>query len=107
MMVFSNSLPVIPAVLVPSVSTPPGRMELIRIFLPLNSFDNETVIASKAALVAEYSDIIARGVVLTPELILIITPPTFPNNFTASLMVKSGPNTLTSKSLWNVSSVTS
>jgi len=47
----SASLPIKPALSAPSVATTPDRIELIRIFVPQNSFDSEMVIASGAALV--------------------------------------------------------
>lgn len=55
-------------------------------FLPLNSFEREMVIASSAALVAEYTEPVGSGVRPTSELILIMLPPLSPNSFNDSLL---------------------
>ena len=49
---FSQSLPMTPAVTVPSVSTPPGLMELTRILRGASSLARTAVMASTAPLVA-------------------------------------------------------
>jgi hypothetical protein len=72
-------------------STTPGKIELMRIFLPANSFDKETVTASNAALVAEYTDPVGRGVLPASELMLIILPPFSPNSFMASRIDNTAP----------------
>src|SRR5579863_2531371 len=102
--IFSYSLPAItPAAVAPSVSVAPGKIELIRIFLAPSSFDKETVMASNAALVAEYNAADGNGILLAPELILIILPPLPTNSFTAAWIVNIGPSTFTLKLLWKVS----
>src|SRR4030088_1145494 len=50
---FSKSLPMIPKLCTPSVSTPPGLIALTRIFLGPSSFASTRVIVSTAPLVAE------------------------------------------------------
>ena len=50
---FSKSLPIMPALCVPSVSTPPGAIALTRIFRGPNSAASPRVIASTAPLVPE------------------------------------------------------
>jgi hypothetical protein len=53
--------------------------------------------ASNAALVAEYNEAAGSGILLAPELILMILPPLSPNSFKDALIVSTGPKTLTLK----------
>src|SRR5690606_7355284 len=94
----SYSLPVVtPALRAPSVSVAPGKIELIRIFFPPTSLDKEIVTASNAALVAEYNEAAGGGMLLAPELILMILPPLAPNNFNDDWIASIAPKTLTLK----------
>jgi hypothetical protein len=73
---FSYSRPTVtPALIAHSVSVPTGKIELIRMFFAPSSFDKETVMAPNAALPAEYNEAAGSGILLAPELILIILPP--------------------------------
>jgi hypothetical protein len=83
----------------PSVSVAPGKIELIRMFCTPSSFDKEIVMASNAALVAEYKEAPGSGILLAPELILMTFPPLSPNSFKAACIVSMGPSTLTLKLL--------
>src|SRR5690606_29957658 len=80
--VVSYSLPLVtPALVAPSVSVAPGKIELIRMFFGPSSFDNEIVMASNAAFEEEYKEAVGRGILLEPELILMILPPLSPKSF--------------------------
>jgi hypothetical protein len=95
---FIASLPVVtPALLAPSVSVAPGKIELTRMFFAPSSFDKETVMASNAALVAEYNETPAIGILLAPELILMILLPFIIKQFQSCPDSKYRPKTLTLK----------
>ncbi|MNG27912.1 hypothetical protein D3C84_1130910 [compost metagenome] len=96
--IVSYSLPAVtPALVAPSVSVAPGKIELIRMFFAPSSFDKEIVMASNAALVAEYNEAAGRGILLAPELMLIILPPLSLNSFKDAWIASRAPKTLTLK----------
>jgi hypothetical protein len=69
------SLPMIPVLCVPSVSTPPGLIALTRFFFGTSSFASTRVIVSTAPLVAEYTTAVGVGLMDAIELMLMMLPP--------------------------------
>src|SRR5262245_28897771 len=78
----------------PSVSINPELIELTRILRGPNSFAKTPVIESTAALVAVYTEEFGGFRVLTPELTLMMLPPSGPISLTASLVASNKPKTL-------------
>src|SRR5580765_5532311 len=70
-----------PAEWTPSVSIMPGLMELTRILRGPSSLESTTVMASTEALVAEYVAVFGGRMVLAPEPILMMLPPSGADEF--------------------------
>ncbi len=64
------------------------------------------MIASKAVFVAEYTEPVGSGVLLAPELILMMLPPFSGCNFKDSWIASIEPKTLILNWLWKVSADT-
>jgi hypothetical protein len=104
MTLVSNSLPMMPPAIVPSVTVTPGFNALTRILRPPSSFESDIDMESMALFVAQYTEPLAIDILPAVEPILMIDPPPRKSG-RDSLTERRRPRTFKLKRRWNSSAV--